>query len=404
MKDYTGLYNERFTKQAPRYTNAYQARTYQDYIRNIQNQRAAAGQTFGGLNAQIQNQSFYDRAMGTPPGLSGGMEQQFSNQLSGARARQLGQTAQQRFQAFSDISNQEMQASQFARAEAAAEQQFQSQNIAFKQQQQQQAQAIMASNASDSIKEFQLREIGLTEDEIASMGPVAGPAIVGGVTTAAVGVPTAIKGVNALTLRANRTIIQELAGTNAKELFVDGVVQTGDKINVPTSDRLKGLYDETVELVNKGAAEGADDAAKQAGQEAIEKYAEAQKKYVEDVVSGTTREKGSNVAIDTIDDVVRESVDEATEAGVKVISKKKKVLLATKKKSIAKIMGKKLGGAKVVKALSGFIASPAGIAIAAFLVAEVGSQILTGTGILKGTINLLSNKAYNEGTKGLLNL
>jgi hypothetical protein len=184
MIDYGQLYNERFTKEAPRYTAGSQARTYQDYMRNIQMQRQNAGQTFGNLAQQQQNQSFYDRAMGRPQGLSGGMEQQYTNVTSAQRAQQTGQIAQQRFQAFSDIAQQEAQASQFARAQDIQEQQFQAQEIQLQQQRYTQAQQVMADpNLTAAQKQTQLVDLGLTYGEIDRMNaPTAGPIIGGAVT------------------------------------------------------------------------------------------------------------------------------------------------------------------------------------------------------------------------------
>lgn len=430
MKDYMGLYNERFTKQAPRFNNAYQARTYQDYIRNIQNQRAAAGQTFGGLNAQMQNQSFYDRAMGTPPGLSGGMQQQFSNQLSGARARQLGQTAQQRYQAFADLSNQELQASQFARAEAASEQQFQTQNIAFKQQQQAQAQAIMKSNASDGVKQAQLAEIGLSRDEIADLQPKAGPAAIGGAMTLGTGVPTALAASNYLNYNANIAVAQDLFGTAADKMFIKGGADAGIMKDVyslqanvqgPTRGPLKELFDNVksnIELYKKEALKSPGSRTQSLGTlkgkitRSYNKLVSKQGELVTEIVDGSIQQKGlikgnlaklkSKLAKGKIAGVS----DDITKEGIKLITKGNVTKVADlKAKATGKILKGVAGKSKLAgfyKGAAAFMGSPLGIGIAIFLAAEVGSQILTGTGLIKGAINILSDKEYNEGTKGIL--
>jgi hypothetical protein len=429
MKDYMGLYNERFTKQAPRFNNAYQARTYQDYIRNIQNQRAAAGQTFGGLNAQMQNQSFYDRAMGTPPGLSGGMQQQFSNQLSGARARQLGQTAQQRYQAFADLSNQELQASQFARAEAASEQQFQTQNIAFKQQQQAQAQAIMKSNASDGVKQAQLAEIGLSRDEIADLQPKAGPAVIGGAMTLGTAVPTALAASNYLNYQTNIIRGAQMYGTEASKLFVKGAdgiyaLQSGQGIAAPTKGIVKTQFDKVnvaIQKYNEGKAlTGAQKLnnrqlgnLKRKVTNAYKDLVKSQGDLVKEVVDGSMQQKGflKGTAAKLKSKITGKisGVSKATtKGGVKLVTKASGTKLAELKAAattkITAGAAKTATGAKAAffKGAAGFMGSALGIGIAIFLVAEVGSQILTGTGVIKGAMNLLSGKDYNEGTKGLV--
>lgn len=185
MTNYGNLYNERFTKDAPRYSQGAQARTYQDYMRGLQSQKQTAAQTFGNLYNQQANQNFYAQALGKPQGLSGGMETQYNNAMSAQQSQQLGQVTQQRYQAFADIANQESQASQYVQAQRLQEQQLQMGEMQVNQQRYAQAEAILNSpNLSQQQKQNQLENLGLTAGEIERMtaAPVAGP-IIGGATS-----------------------------------------------------------------------------------------------------------------------------------------------------------------------------------------------------------------------------
>jgi len=422
MTDYMGMYNERFMKRAPQYGANARARTYQDYMRNIQNQRMAAGQTFGNLAMQQQNQSFYDRAMGRPPGLSGGMAQQFQNQMSAARSRQLGQTAQQRYQAFSDIAAQEAQASQFARAEATAEQQFQTQELQLNAQRQAQAQQVMASpNLTFEQKQDQLSNLGFTQGQIERMQPSQGSAIVGGVTSAAA-VPV-VGGVGASAYRTNQNI-------QAFQSAFKG--DTG--IKVKTKD---------LEALQKAFAEGTPDASgnikvklstgeqtlNQKGianaiSEQTQQIADAKNQLVDDLISGTKGTKGLEKNLDkatkAFEKIKKSGAIQSDPSYQKAMLAKNKAKEALTKGQANALKAKTAGikkqvflknvGNKAVAAKAKFAGLTSALKIAAwgfgiYMVAEGVSMALTGTGLAEGIINAASGKDFRTaGKKGLLDL
>lgn len=420
MTDYMGMYNERFMKRAPQYGANARARTYQDYMRNIQNQRMAAGQTFGNLAMQQQNQSFYDRAMGRPPGLSGGMAQQFQNQMSAARSRQLGQTAQQRYQAFSDIAAQEAQASQFARAEAAAEQQFQSQELQFQAQKQAQAQQVMASpNLTFEQKQDQLSNLGFTQGQIERMQPSQGAAVVGG-TASAVAVPTiGLAGSSAYRTNQNIQAFQSAfkgdAGIAVKtkdlealqKAFTEGTPDASGNIKVKLSSgettfNQKGLANE-ISKQTQGIAD-------------------AKNQLVDDLIAGTKGTKGlqkdfdkAKAAFDKIAgsttqadpkyQTAKQALDKAEDA---LALGKKKAMKAQaagiKKQAFLKKVGTKAVAAKAKYAGLATVAKVALWGFGVYMVLEGASMALFGTGLAEGLMNVASGKGdfRTAGKKGLV--
>lgn len=350
MIDYTNLYNERFTKDAPRYSAGSQMRTFQDYMRGIQAQRSAAGQTFGNLAMQQVNQSFYDRAMGRPPGLSGGMAQQFQNQLGAARSRQLGQVAQQRYQAFSDIAAQEAQASQFARAQRMQEQQFETQEMALQQQKFAQAQQVMASpDLTDEQKQSQLTRLGLTQGEIDRMGPQQGEGIVGAATTGGL-----LIGASEGFRRYGN--VKALASVTAEQTTVQNL-----------TTELTKLQGELNKLKDPGKI------ADKTKQIALKKKA-----LVAERTKVITKITGGKGALATA----------GKEAGLKgTVSK------GLQKKVAA--MGATKGA--IVKTAFGNVAGFAMKAFSVYLIADIGSRLLFGSGVIEGIGNVISGKQYGKG-------
>ena len=423
MTDYMGMYNERFMKRAPQYGANARARTYQDYMRNIQNQRMAAGQTFGNLAMQQQNQSFYDRAMGRPPGLSGGMAQQFQNQMSAARSRQLGQTAQQRYQAFSDIAAQEAQASQFARAEAAAEQQFQSQELQFQAQKQAQAQQVMASpNLTFEQKQDQLSNLGFTQGQIERMQPSQGGAIVGGVTSA-VAVPTVgLAGSSAYRTSQNIQAFQSAftgdAGIAVQTKDLQALQDAFTKGTPDASGNIKVKLSGGEQTFNQSKL--AEEISKQ-----TQGIADAKNQLVDDLIAGTKGTKGLEKNLDKAkaafekvkksgaiqSDKVYQDAMAAKNAAKDALVKGQANAMKAKAAGIKKQVFLKSVGNKAVAAKAKFagLATVGKIALWGFgvyMVLEGASMALTGTGLAEGIMNIASGKGdfRTAGKKGLLDL
>jgi hypothetical protein len=449
MTDYMGMYNERFMKRAPQYGANARARTYQDYMRNIQAQRMAAGQTFGNLAMQQQNQSFYDRAMGRPPGLSGGMAQQFSNQMGAARSRQLGQAAQQRYQAFSDIAAQEAQANQFARAEAAAEQQFQAQELQLQGQRQAQAQQIMASDLTYEQKQDQLRNLGLSYGEIERLSPSAGAAAIGGgstlLATGAVGIGGPIVYRDVSNLEAFKSAFKGDTGisnlvndeTAIKEALKAGPGQ-GGKYKVTLSDgpkefanasdartmlaektrnvRLekKKLADQLIQGGQKKNMKLFD--AKQKAQEALDDLIDSptnELTRVNDMQLGPRVDKSGVTdpkvlkKYDKLTKKLADATKKAADAGVDDVAAeaaKQAGIKGASKTSLKNISAKAIAGKTKLAALKG-AGIIAGKIFLAYLAVEGISMALTGTGFVEGFGNLISGKGYQtSGKKGLGNI
>jgi hypothetical protein len=445
MTDYMGMYNERFMKRAPQYGANARARTYQDYMRNIQAQRMAAGQTFGNLAMQQQNQSFYDRAMGRPPGLSGGMAQQFSNQMGAARSRQLGQAAQQRYQAFSDIAAQEAQANQFARAEAAAEQQFQAQELQLQGQRQAQAQQIMASDLTYEQKQDQLRNLGLSYGEIERLSPSAGAAAVGGGATL---LGTGAVGIGGPIVYRNVSNLQAFESAFTGDTSISNLTDDVDAINkaLKAGANDKGKYKVTLSNGKKTFNNAAD--ARTALEQSTRNIRQEKKKLADQLVKGgqskqmklyDARQKAQTALDDFIDDAannlerigdgievdtgeatdavtkkyqalkekLKVATQKATDAGVDdaaVAAAKKAGVKGAGKKSLERVATKALAGKTKLAALKG-PAIFAGKLFLAYLAVEGISMAISGTGFVEGLSNLISGKGYQtSGKKGLANI
>jgi len=391
MKDYTGMYNERFMKRAPQYGANARARTYQDYMRNIQNQRVAAGQTFGNLAMQQQNQSFYDRAMGRPPGLSGGMAQQFQNQLSGARARQLGQTAQQRYQAFSDIAAQEGQANQFARAEAAAEQQFQAQELQFQSQRQAQAKAIMATGQAQEVKEAQLRDLGFTYGEIERLQPSAGAAVTGGAMTAGLAGFGGAKAYGYSQVSAAR----EILGGDAK------VVELADKLKAAQDMEIKAaVKNEAGDIVEQAVTSEMKQKEIRLAEQALKEGKEEVGKEIFRLRGKALTPKGLDKQIKTLADL---SDDAITAAQKTELARLKAIKAAGLKKFGAKsALTKAAVAKKTLMAAAPKVLAGLGVAVGVFIAFEGLSTLFTGVGVIEGLTNLVTSGDYQRGKTGLL--
>lgn len=394
------MYNERFMKRAPQYGANARARTYQDYMRNIQNQRMAAGQTFGNLAMQQQDQSFYDRAMGRPPGLSGGMAQQFQNQMGAARSRQLGQIAQQRYQAFSDIAAQEAQASQFARAEAAAEQQFQAQELQFQAQRQAQAKQIMATGQAQEVKEAQLRDLGFTYGEIERLQPNRGTTAVGGAASAGLATFGGFKAYNYSQEAAAREVLK--GDVKITELR-DALKAAQDK-PVTAGDATQGIEAYSQETKNIDVKKASD---------ALKEGKEKAMKEILDVRKNTpTLDKNLQKEIDKLDDLVAKGVQTGDDAVIKTdaILKQKKLELARmkqikaaglKKFKAKAALTKAMGAKKAFGVAAAKVAAGLGVALAIFIAVEGISTLVTGVGLVEGIGNVISTGDYRRGKKGL---
>lgn len=382
------MYNERYMKEAPRYTAGSQARTYQDYMRNIQMQRQTAGQTFGNLAAQQANQSFYDRAMGRPQGLSGGMETQYANVTNAQQAQQAGQVAQQRYQAFADISAQQSQVPQLARAEAMAEQQFQAQQMQLNTQRFAQAKQIMDTpNLTQAQKVEQLKNIGMTEGEISRMNaPTAGP-VIGGITTASAlgGISTGVGTYQNVKLMSNLVGEQGtvVAANTAQTTAVDAAKEAStkltdaqkafDAINDTTSAKEKTKLTKAL-----AKAKDADKAAKAAEKAAIKNTQKVRNEAIDKIVKG------------------KSARSTAYKQGAKKMS-----LSKAKIGKIVKASGTAKGG--VLGATFGKAASVALKGISIYFAVDMGLQILTGKGIIGNiTAAVQGEKLAQGGLIGLL--
>lgn len=382
------MYNERYMKEAPRYTAGSQARTYQDYMRNIQMQRQTAGQTFGNLAAQQANQSFYDRAVGRPQGLSGGMETQYSNVANAQRAQQAGQLAQQRFQAFADIAAQESQVPQLARAEAMAEQQFQAQQMQLNTQRFAQAKQIMDTpNLTQAQKVEQLKNIGMTEGEISRMNaPTAGP-VIGGITSAAAlgGISTGVG------TYQNVKLMSSLVGEQASVVTANTAVETATTNLTEATNKLADAQKKFDLLTENSTA-----TQKQNAQKALNKARDAEK--VAQAAKKEAVKKASVARNEAIDKIVKGKSARSTayKQGAKKVS--------LSKARVGKIV--KAAGTKKGALLSGTFGKAAGIAlkgISIYFAVDMGLQILTGKGIIGNiTAAVQGEKLAQGGLIGLL--
>lgn len=443
MTDYMGMYNERFMKRAPQYGANARARTYQDYMRNIQAQRMAAGQTFGNLAMQQQNQSFYDRAMGRPPGLSGGMAQQFSNQMGAARSRQLGQAAQQRYQAFSDIAAQEAQANQFARAEAAAEQQFQAQELQLQGQRQAQAQQIMASGLTYEQKQDQLRNLGLSYGEIERLSPSAGSAAIGGgatiLGTGAVGIggpivyrdvsnlqafESAFKGDTGISnLVSDKKAIEDALKAGPGQGGKYKITLSGGEQEFASASEARDAIAQTTKDIRKGKKQLADQLVRGGQSKQMKLYDARQNAqtalddFIDDTANNLTRVGNDIDASNASEKVIKKynalkkklevATQKATAGGVDdvaVAAAKEAGVKGAGKKSLERVATKAIAGKTKLAALKG-PAIFAGKLFLAYLAIEGLSMAISGTGFVEGIGNLISGKGYQtSGKKGLANI
>lgn len=384
MTDYMNMYNERYMKEAPRYTAGSQARTYQDYMRNIQMQRQTAGQTFGNLAAQQANQSFYDRAVGQPQGLSGGMEQQYSNVTNAQRAQQAGQLAQQRYQAFADIAAQQAQVPQLARAEAIAEQQFQAGQMQLNTQRFAQAKQIMDTpNLTQAQKVEQLKNIGMTEGEISRMNaPTAGP-VVGSVMSAGAlgGITTAVGTYQNVKLMSN------LVGEQGSVVAANNVVETATTSLTDATTKLTDAQKKFDAVMNNTSST---DKAKTAAQKALNKARDAEK--VAQAAKKEAVKKASVARNEAIEKIVKGKSARSTayKQGAKKIS-----LSKAKIGKIVKASGTAKGGA-----LGATFGKAAGIAlkgISIYFAVDMAVTVLTGKGIIGNVTSLVQGEGFAKG-------
>ena len=398
MTPYGQLYNERFTKEAPRYNQGAQARTYHDYMRNIQAQKQAAGQTFGNLYNQQQTQSFYDRAMGQPQGLSGGLATQYNAARSAQSAAQSGQIAQQRYQAFADISAQEAQAGQYAQAQRLQQQQVEMGQMQLEQQRFAQAQQIMAApNLSEEQKQDQLTRLGMTEGQISRMNaPTAAP-VIGGATTlaTAAAVPAVIGKVQ--TYRGAKDLLGRV-NTSADIAPLQEVIKT-EKGRLAD---LQNTFNKAQSAVDK-AGDAATSAQKKALQKSKNELSKAKytiKKTQEEIVTkqntilddiiGSSKKGGQ--ATTTVGKEIAE--DLATE-GVKKGKVKNFATLAKKGGKSGKVFGKAFGT----------VGKVAGSVLGAYFILDSILMVTTGTGVMGQVKSLIEQGEFaaDGGIIGLAN-
>ena len=430
------VYNQRMVKNSPRYRQGAQSRNFQDYMANINSQKFNTAQTFGNLQNQVNNQSFYDRAVGRPQGLSGGLEQQYSTFRNAASAQAAGQVQQQRFQAFNDIAAQEAQASQFARAQGMQDQQFQMQEMQLNQQRYAQAQEILKSqNLTDAQKQEQLTTLGMTAGEVDRMTSPGAGAMIGGATTitAAATAKAVYKkiqmksGANNLleTISAsdeikqvtetskNLTTAKDELSTKLKtakeaQAKLEGKQASGQALTPEETTQLndiKSQLDDVIDADGNITQKGLNTQLKEATDAADEGLKAIDKKrtdMLDDLIQGKGDKsklnfEGTKKAVDALDDAVKYNAD----GTIKKASGKKVADMATlaktakaNKKGILKVGTKKVLG-KTFAVL--------GTAVGVYFLADSVSMILTGRGLMAHASNLVKGDGIQT-QGGLLGL
>lgn len=403
MTDYGQIYNERFIKNAPRYSGSSQARSYQDYMRNVQAQTNAANQMFGNQAQQQATQSFYQRAAGQPQGLSGGMQTQYANVVSGQQAAAAGQMQQQQYDTYAKIAQQQAQASQFARAEAAADIQFQQAQAQFESQKYAQAQAIMQdSNISQASKVDRLERLGMTSGEISRLSaPSAGP-IIGGIGTlgASAASPFIYRRVEVgrFTSRVDKAILESVpyklaqekvtaANTveqKAREALAKGPQPASGTPNTPTYQPAV-----TERQLKTNLEKAIKDVAKEK-----EVLKATRKEMIDNIVPkeglnapvGSTQEVAQKLGKELVEEGVE---DVASEAGKKIVGKQTKKLAAAQTKLLA---GKK----GVMGALKGALPVIGGF-LAGYFIVDSLMMIATGKGIIGNLSDLVKDGNLSQG-------